>query len=133
MLESSAIINGKLIAFTCRKEGDGFWSRVGYTWVGFVWLSILFNFFFLYTYQLIGRDTGASSFSPFTLVTFHMFHTRAITWMIVFIAPITATLADLAMKVYANMFFPTQSQIHKESQALDRKAPKMQNIAVDIA
>jgi hypothetical protein len=60
--------------------------------------------------------------------------------MLVILAPIAATIADVAMKVYANMYFPTQSQIHREVQALNRKKNKggveaqMQDISlVDIA
>merc|ERR1719354_136905 len=65
LYESGSIIVGKWPACTCRENvGEGFWSRVSYTWYGLIYLSILFNLFFVYTYQYIGRE-GASSFSPF--------------------------------------------------------------------
>ncbi len=124
LYESGSIIIGKWPACTCReKVGEGFWSRVGYTWYALVYLSIGFNFFFLYTYQLIGRD-GASSFSPFVLVTYHLLHTRAITWVVVAMVTIAATSVDVIGKLFSNMFYPTQAQIHKEIQHFNYKKEK---------
>ena len=118
LIESGSIIHGNWPAWTCRKDvGEGFWSRVGYSWYGLIYLSIAFNFFFVYTYQLIGRD-GASSFSPFVLVTYHMFHTRTITWVVIAMVTVAATSIDVVGKVFSNMFYPSQTQIHKEIQML---------------
>jgi len=57
LYESSSLIHGKWPAFTCKNDGkDGFWSRVAYTWHGAFWLSIGFNFFFLWIYERLGRS-----------------------------------------------------------------------------
>merc|ERR1712161_180552 len=62
LYETRSIIHGELPTFTCRQgKGEGWMNRMGYTWVGVTWISILFYYFFLYTYQLIGRDGPAAS------------------------------------------------------------------------
>lgn len=114
LYESGAIINGNFPS--CRKtKNGGFWSRLGYTWFGLIWLSLAFNFFFVYTYQYIGEG-GASSFSPFVSVTNHLFHTRSIVWIVIAFVTVAATSIDVIMKVFGNMFYPSQTQIHKEIQ-----------------
>ena len=128
LYESGSIIVGKWPACTCRENvGEGFWSRVSYTWYGLIYLSILFNLFFVYTYQYIGRD-GASSFSPFFMVTDHMLHTRAITWVVIPMVTIAATSVDVIGKVFGNMFYPTQTQIHKEIQHINMKEEKRETM-----
>ena len=54
LYESRTLIHGEWpLAFTCRKDaGEGYFSRVAYTWVGVFWLSIVFYFFFIFTYQV---------------------------------------------------------------------------------
>eukprot|EP00557_Chaetoceros_sp_GSL56_P002726 CAMPEP_0176499310 /NCGR_PEP_ID=MMETSP0200_2-20121128/12857_1 /TAXON_ID=947934 /ORGANISM="Chaetoceros sp., Strain GSL56" /LENGTH=1734 /DNA_ID=CAMNT_0017897717 /DNA_START=151 /DNA_END=5351 /DNA_ORIENTATION=- len=119
--ESGSIIHGIFPAFTFRKNvGEGFWSRVGYSWYGLIYLSIGFNFFFLYTYQYIGTigSSAALSFLPFVMVTSHMFHTSTTNWVVISITTIAATSIDVIGKVFSNMFYPTQTQIHKEIQKL---------------
>lgn len=118
LYECGSIIHGKWPVWTCRKNvGEGFWSRVGYSWYGLIYLSIAFNFFFLYTYQYIGTQ-GASLYSPFVYVTNHLFHTRTIVWLVIAMATVAAMSADVIGKVFSNMFYPTQTQIHKEIQKL---------------
>ena len=63
--------------------------------------------------QLIGR-AGAGAFSLFVDVPIHVFHMRAMSWMLVLLTPIAGMVLDVAGKVYSNMFFPTQTQIHVE-------------------
>lgn len=119
--ESGSIIHGKFPAFTFRKNvGEGFWNRVGYSWYGLIYLSIGFNFFFLYVYQYIGTSGSSSalSFLPFVMVTNHMFHTSTTNWVVISISTIAATSIDVIGKVFSNMFYPTQTQIHKEIQKL---------------
>lgn len=131
LLESGSIIHGNEPAITCRKtpsEG-GFWSRVAYTWHGIIFLSIGFNFFFLYVYEQLGKISGAGSiFAPFVGVTSHTFHTRSMVWIVITLATVAATVADLILKVFSNMFYPTQTQIHKEISVLKtRRRLKRQN------
>ena len=98
-------------------------SRVGYVCFAVVYVLIGFNFFFLYTYQLIGRD-GASDFSPFVFLTYHLLHTRTITWVVIILVTVAATSMDVIGKLFANMFFPTQTQIHREIQHFQFKEKK---------
>eukprot|EP00978_Attheya_sp_CCMP212_P015794 scaffold40883_cov50-Attheya_sp.AAC.5 len=115
LLESKGIINGRWPAFTCsKKRGEGFFNRVAYTWVGIGWLSIGFLLFALYTYQLVGRNPNISQFSPFTMVTYHTYNCRSLTWMLVLLVPVACIVFDAAGKLFSNMNFPTQNQIHME-------------------
>ena len=124
LFESGSIIHGKWPAFTCRKDvGEGFWSRVAYTWYGLIVLSIGLNFLFVYTYQLMGRSAG-SAFAPFVMVTDHLFHTRTITWVVIVLVTVAATSLDVVGKVFSNMYYPTQTQIHREIQKLKFKKEK---------
>jgi len=123
LLESGSIIHGNEPAITCRKNhpDGGFWSRAAYTWHGIIFLSIGFNFVFLYSYEQIGKIAGAGSmFSPFVGATSHTLHYRTIVWIVIILATIAATVADLSLKVFSNMFYPTQTQIHKEISVLKK-------------
>jgi hypothetical protein len=46
---------------------------------------------------------------------------RSITWILSFLAPTIAVIFDVTGKVYSNIFFPTQSQIHAELAAQEKK------------
>ena len=65
--------------------------------------------------QLIGREgPQVGTFFPFVLVTRHVLNTRSITWMVSMLVPTIAVIWDVTGKVYSNMFFPTQTQVHAE-------------------
>lgn len=124
LFESRSLVHGKWPAFTCRKDvGEGFLSRLAYTWIGVTYGSILFYFFGIGVYQLIGRS-GASGFSSFLMVVNHAFGTRSINWMLMFFVPIISMIFDVSLKVFANMYFPTQTQIHVEIEAREKRIAK---------
>lgn len=50
------------------------------------------------------------------MVTNHLFHTRSIVWVVIAMSTVAATGIDVIGKVFSNMFYPTQTQIHKEIQ-----------------
>ena len=53
LYESKSPIHGRWPAFTCRKDvEEGFFSRLGYTWIGITYGSILFYFFFIGMYHV---------------------------------------------------------------------------------
>ena len=54
------------------------------------------------------------------MVATHMFNKRAVTWLLILIVPIIACGVDVAFKLFSNMFFPSQTQIHIEIQAQER-------------
>lgn len=47
----------------------------------------------------------------------HIFGTRSINYVSLFFVPIAAMAFDIAGKVFSNMFYPTQTQIHIELEA----------------
>jgi hypothetical protein len=79
-------------------------------------MSILFYSLGIGTYQLIGRN-GPGGFSNFTFVTNHVFGTRSMSWLLLFFVPIIAMTFDVVFKVFSNLYFPTQTQIHLEHEA----------------
>lgn len=123
LFETRSLIQGEFPTFTCKRgKGEGWWNRMGYTWVGMTWFSILFYIWFLYMYQLIGRrgpQTG--TFFNMVFVTEHLLNMRSITWMVSMMAPTICVIFDVTGKVMGNMFFPTQTQIHTEIAARERK------------
>ena len=117
LFETRSLVHGRWPAFTCSKErGEGFHSRLAYTWIGVVWVSIFFYLFAIFIYERIGRK-GASAYSRFVDVTSHVLATRSLSWMIITFVPIMGTVFDVTGKVYANLFFPTQTQIHLEMES----------------
>lgn len=116
LLESRSLVHGRWPAFTCRKGGEGFPSRLAYTWIGVTYLSIFFFLFGTSMYQLAGRN-GASAFSDFVDTFNHVFGTRSMSYMLMLFVPITGIAFDLIFKVYSNLFYPTQTQIHLEIEA----------------
>jgi hypothetical protein len=52
------------------------------------------------------------------MVTYHLFQTRSIVWVVIAMSTIAAIGIDVIGKVFSNMFYPTQTQIHKEIQKL---------------
>jgi hypothetical protein len=86
---------------------------VAYTWIGVLFMSIGFYIFAIFIYQLIGR-LGASQLSAFTDVANHALGTRSMSWLLIIFVPIAGMVFDVVGKVYSNMFYPTQTQIHLE-------------------
>lgn len=71
--------------------------------------------------QVIGRKRGAGQFFNFVGVTPHVLGTRSLNWMILFFVPVTAMAFDVAGKVFSNMYYPTQTQIHIETEAREKR------------
>ena len=130
IVESRSIIIGQWPACTCRESvGEGWLNRLAYTWIAHAYFSIGFYLFAIYVYMLLGR-AGPSSFSPFVDTTLHVLHTRTLNWMVIIIVPITCIVIDVFLKVYSNLFFPTQTQIHFEifaKEVRERKPPGRHN------
>jgi hypothetical protein len=126
LYEARSLVHGKWPAFTCRKGvGEGFMSRLAYTWIGVTYGSILFYFFGISVYQLIGRS-GASGFSAFLMVVNHAFGTRSMSWLLLFFVPIFGMVFDVSFKVFSNMYYPTQTQIHLEIESKEKRIAKQQ-------
>lgn len=120
LYENCSLIHGRWPAFTCRKDvGEGVLSRLAYTWIGVTYLSIFFYFFGIGTYQLVGRQT-AGDFSNYVYVTNHVFGARSMSWLLLAFVPICGIVFDVCGKVFSNMYYPTQTQIHMEIEAHEK-------------
>jgi hypothetical protein len=111
--EARSIIIGEFPAYSCKKDAESWPNRLAYTWIATGWLSIGFYLFYLYIYQSLGRS-GANSFSSFTNAVDHAFHMRSRSWMLIILVPCLAMVFDVTGKVFSNLFYPTQTQIHQE-------------------
>jgi hypothetical protein len=123
------MVHGKWPFFTCRKGVvDGCWSRLPYTYIGVGLFSIAFYLVCISIYQLVGVQ-GASQFSAFTLTANHVLGTRSLTWMLILFVPIICMIFDVCGKVYSNMFFPTQTQIHLELESREKTLAKRHGLS----
>ena len=112
--ESRAIIVGQWPAFQCwRKDIDSFVNRIAYTWIATAFFSVGLYLGGLYLYNSLGRE-GPSTFSLFVDTVSHAFNTRVSTWMVIILVPIAGMVFDITGKVFGNLFYPTQTQIHVE-------------------
>lgn len=122
------MVHGKWPFFTCRKGvGDGFLSRLPYTYIGVGLFSIAFYLVCISLYQLVGLQ-GAGQFSAFTLTANHVLGTRSLTWILILFVPIICMIFDVCGKVYSNMFFPTQTQIHLELESREKMLAKRRGL-----
>jgi len=123
LYESRSLVHGRWPAITCSKANDNFVNRLAYTWIGVTWLSVGFYFIFIAAYQLVGR-VGASTLAPFVDMANHVMGTRSINWMLIFFVPIMGMVFDVVFKVFSNMFYPTETQIHMEIEAMQKRDRK---------
>ena len=61
------------------------------------------------------------SFGDFVSVGFQVMARRSLVWVLILFVPIVAIAIDICFKVFSNMCFPTQTQIHLEIEYLERK------------
>jgi len=133
MYESRSIINGKWPAFiACFKETkEGFLSRIPFTWIGVIYLSFGLYGFFLFVYNYLGLHVAPSNtFFNFISVPSHVFRTSSSTYAVNFFIPLGAMALDISGKVFSNMFYPSQNQIHVELEAKEIQQRKNQKIRV---
>ena len=125
LYESRSIIIGIWPACQCwKKDADSWPNRLAWTWVSVLLGSFAFFIGFVYIYQLLGH-MGPSLFSDFTEVVVHAWQTRSLSWMSILLVPIAGIVFDVSGKVFSNLFFPTQTQIHVELFAAEiKKRPK---------
>jgi magnesium-transporting ATPase (P-type) len=114
LFESKSIVIGRWPAFQpFKKDAEGFVNRLAYTWIGTGILSIGFYLVSVMIYQSLGR-TGPSSFSQFVNTVNHVFGTSVRAWMLIMFVPIAAISFDVTGKLFSNLYYPTQTQIHME-------------------
>jgi magnesium-transporting ATPase (P-type) len=119
LYETKSIIYGKFLpclTYCCDKSTsakEGVASRLNWTWNAVTWGSIFFFVWAVYLYEYTALG-GNPSYTQFIGVASHTFETRGVVWLTVLLVPITATGFDVIFKTVANMYFPTQTQIHAE-------------------
>jgi len=64
-------------------------------------------------YQIIGR-WGPSTFSRYVDTVNHVLGMRSMSWMLILFVPVSGMVFDVCGKVFSNMYYPTQTQIHLE-------------------
>ena len=124
LFESKSLVHGRWPAITCSKANDSFLNRLAYTWIGVSWLSVGFYFIFISAYQLVGRASSNPTVGQFADIANHVLGTRSINWMLFFFVPIFGIVFDIVFKVFSNMFYPTQTQIHMEIEAVGKRDRK---------
>jgi len=121
LYESRSIINGKIpvIFALCEKTGDGFTSRIPYTWWGILIGSVAVYAFGLSLLDQIGIYFGSDAGSWFVMVgaPARVFLTSSSNYATMLFIPVGAMAFDVAGKVFSNMFYPSQIQIHIELEA----------------
>jgi magnesium-transporting ATPase (P-type) len=137
LYEARSIINGECPIFTCQKKTADSWpDRAPWTWLALVLGSFLFFVGLMYAYEVSGQ-MGPSPFSDFTEIPYHAWHVRVLSWMSILLVPVAGVVFDVAGKVFGNLFFPTQTQIHVEIFAneisnKDQQRKGDQNVAQDV-
>jgi len=115
LLESNSIIVGQWPACTCRKsKGEGWSSRLAYTWIGCFFLSILTYVLGMYLYSSSGQKIENEYAIAFLGTVSHAFEKSVRSWMIILFVPLAGIMFDIAAKLFGNFFYPTQTQIHTE-------------------
>ena len=88
-------------------------------------LKTLFCFLSLFLLnQYIGTSGKYSLWFQFVGVTEHALDTKLVSWVILLIVTLACISVDVLGKLFSNMYFPTQTQIHREIQVLDFKKKK---------
>jgi len=117
LYESRTIIVGKWPpCWNARKEG--FVNRVPYSWYGITYGSLIFHFlFFLPIYNDVTKTTDRkdeSGYFDFLGIYPHVMGTSSVNYITMTFIPIAGMAFDVCWKVFSNMFYPTQTQIHAE-------------------
>ncbi|KAL7561845.1 hypothetical protein ACA910_009683 [Epithemia clementina (nom. ined.)] len=124
LYESRSLVHGRWPSIRCSKKFDSFVNRLAYTWQSITWLSIGFYFVFISGYQLAGRIGPNPSLGGFVDMANHVLATRSINWMLFAFVPLFAIAFDVTFKVFSNIFYPTQTQIHMEIEAMGKRVLK---------
>jgi hypothetical protein len=75
-------------------------------------------------YSIVGRK-GPGQFSGFVDVAFYIMTTRSMSWMLIIFVPIMGIAFDVSAKLFSNMFYPTQTQVHLEIEAHQKMRRRM--------
>lgn len=105
-------------------------SRASWTFIGISVGSIFFFISFLYVYQEIARQVDDYSFISFAGTATHTLNTRSLSWLLIFMVPLATVGFDVALKLFSNMYYPLQSQIHMEVASLEKQGKPIPGFSV---
>jgi len=116
MFETNAIIVGDLFSTRAERRStslvEKWYDKFGWTLFGIIVLSYGFWMFACYMYSYVARWYFKKNM--FNDVALHTFNRASIAWLVFFLIPIAACICDVAAKLFASMYFPSQTQIHME-------------------
>ena len=87
-------------------------------------LTMFIPFHRLPTAQIIGERRGPGTFFQFVGITPRVLGARTINWLIILFNPVFGMSFDVAGKVFSNMYYPTQTQIHMEIENKEKAEAK---------
>jgi len=115
LYERRSIIHGDGKFYIKSVPPEKWYDRYPWTWIGIIFLSYGFWTVCVYCFGIIGRSNdNFASYSRFNDTSIHAYNRSSIAWIIYFLAPITACLSDVTLKLFAHIYFPSQTQIHTE-------------------
>merc|ERR1711862_894793 len=120
IFESRAIINGECPpCSSCSKNAmvneGGLGNRLPWTWLGVIVFSWFFWVFAVYIYSFIVKFQPFQTWLSMDLfldVANHMFSMISISWFLFLLVPIATIILDVTGKLFSNLNYPTQTQIH---------------------
>ena len=136
LYETKSVVVGVFPPCTCQRssndthntEKTSTWtSRVAYTIVGVLFGSFVFYLLSIYAYDNIALS-GGTDYIPFYGVATHTFNLRSLTWLLLPLTLAGAMGLDVAGKVFSNMYYPQQTQIHMEIAHLEKGGKLQQPI-----
>ena len=114
LFESNSIITDDLLFKRGKKSNtiEKWYDRFGWTWFGLIVLSYGFWMFACYMYAYVARFSFPKDM--FNDVASHTFNRASIAWLVFFLIPVATCVCDVTAKLFASMYFPSQTQIHME-------------------
>jgi hypothetical protein len=95
----------------------GWKDNTTFTTVHYVFQGFLTFFSLLFQVITEHTDKSPDGFFDFAGVWPHVFGTSSVHYISMLFAPIATMAFDVCWKVFSNMFYPTQTQIHTELEA----------------
>lgn len=122
--ETRSVIHGEVLS-PCRQSssatslGTPSWlDYIPWTWFGTLVLSYGLWMMFVYLYSALARNSFDED--QFNDVAYHVYNRSSIAWYIFGFVPIAAAICDVSAKLFSNLYYPTQTQIHLEMEVLKK-------------